>query len=101
MSKNKNIVRATAYPHIVKVEGVCGGEAIIEGTRIAVWHLVGYYYKVGMSVEELVAEWDYLHPAQVFSALAYYHDNREEIDTVREQNSYEQWEPEQAEYAFT
>jgi len=30
----------TAYPHIVKVEGVCGGEAIIEDTRIAVWHIV-------------------------------------------------------------
>jgi uncharacterized protein (DUF433 family) len=82
----------TPYPHIVKVEGVCGGEAIIEGTRIAVWHVVGYYYKVGMSVEEILAEWDYLTPAQVFSALAYYHDNREEIERVRRLNSYEYWQ---------
>lgn len=81
----------TAYPHIVKVEGVCGGEAIIEGTRIAVWHVVGYYYKVGLTAEEIVAEWDYLTPAQVFSALAYYHDNKEEIDRVRYENSYEYW----------
>lgn len=54
-----------------------------------------------MSVEEIIAEWDYLHLAQIFSALAYYHDNREEIDVVREQNSYEQWKPEPAEYAVT
>jgi uncharacterized protein (DUF433 family) len=82
----------TSYPHIVKVGGVCGGEAIVEGTRIAVWHLVGYYYKTGMSVEEILAEWDYLTPAQVFSALAYYHDHREEIERVRQQNSYEYWQ---------
>ena len=81
----------TAYPHIVKVEGVCGGEAIVEGTRIAVWHIVGYYYKVGMSVEEILADWDHLTPAQVFNALAYYHDNKEEVDRVRQRNSYEFW----------
>ena len=71
--------------------GCCGGEAIIEGTRIAGWHIVGYYYKAGMSVEEILAEWEYLTPAQVFSALAYYQDNRDEIDQVRQRNSYEQW----------
>ena len=93
-AKNKK-VSPTPYPHIVKVEGVCGGQAIIEGTRIAVWHIVGYYYKVGMSVEDILAEWYYLKPAQVFSALAYYHDNRQEIDDLREANSYEHWKQEQ------
>ncbi len=92
MSAKSRIVSPTPYPHIVKAEGVCGGQAIIEGTRIAVWHLVGYYYKVGMSVEDILAEWDYLKPAQVFSALAYYHDNKQEIDTIRKENSYEQWQ---------
>jgi uncharacterized protein (DUF433 family) len=76
------------HPYIVKQAGVCGGAAIIEGTRIAVWHIVGYYYKVGMSVEEIIAEWDRLTPAQVFSALAYYHDHRPEIDQLRAQNAY-------------
>ena len=86
------IVESTSYPHIVKIDGVCGGDAIIEGTRIAVWLIVGYYYWAGMSVEEIIAEWDYLTPAQGFSALAYYHDNREEIDRVRWENSYEYWQ---------
>ena len=90
MSATKRVVHQTSYPHIVKIDGVCGGQAIIEGTRIAVWHIVGYYYKVGMSVEDILAEWNYLKPAQVFSTLAYYHDNKQEVDEIREQNSYEQ-----------
>lgn len=89
---SERIVESTSYPHIVKIDGVCGGDAIIEETRIAVWHIVGYYYRAGMSVEEILAEWDYLTPAQVFSALAYYHDNREEIDRVRWENSYKYWQ---------
>ncbi len=94
MSTKSKKISPTPYPHIVKVEGVSGGQAIIEGTRIAVWHIVGYYYKVGMSVEAILAEWDYLKPAQVFSALAYYHDNKQEIDEIRAENSYEQWQQE-------
>ncbi len=91
MAEKVKSIQHTAYPHVVKVQGVCGGQAIIEGTRIAVWHIVDYYYKAGMTVEEILAEWDYLTPAQVFSALAYYHDNREEIDQLRQRNSYEHW----------
>ena len=43
MSTKKRVVHRTPYPHIVKIDGVSGGQAIIEGTRIAVWHIVGYY----------------------------------------------------------
>lgn len=99
MSAKDRIIHRTAYPHIVKIEGVLGGEAIIEGTRIAVWHLVGYYYKVGMSLEDILADWNYLKPAQVFSALAYYHDNKAEIDAVREENSYEHWKEQHVAHA--
>jgi uncharacterized protein (DUF433 family) len=92
MSTQERAMHPTSHPHIVKVDGVCSGEAIIEGTRIAVRHVVGYYYSAGMSIEEIVAEWDYLTPAQVFSALAYYHDHKDEIDLLRQQNSYEYWQ---------
>jgi uncharacterized protein (DUF433 family) len=91
MTEKGKSTQQTRYPHIVKAQGVCGGQATIEGTRIAVWHIVDYYYKAGMSVEEILAEWDYLTSAQIFSALAYYHDNKEEIDLIRHQNSYEHW----------
>ena len=82
-------IRHTEYPHIVKVDGVCGGEAIIENTRIAVRHLAGYYYRAGMTVEEILVEWDWLTPAQVYSALAYYHDHKDEIDRLRQANDYD------------
>jgi uncharacterized protein (DUF433 family) len=85
-------VRRTAHPHIVKVDGVGGGEAIVEGTRIAVWHLVDYYYRVGVSVELILADWDSLTAGQVFDALAYYHDNRSEIERARRENSYDYWQ---------
>jgi len=56
MSAKNRVIHRTSYPHIVKIDGVCGGQAIVEDTRIAVWHIVGYYYKVGMSVEDILAE---------------------------------------------
>lgn len=65
---------------------------IFKGTRIAVWHLVDYFYKVGMSVDEILADSDYLTPVQVFSASAYYHDNKDEIERARQENSYEYWQ---------
>ncbi len=99
MGKKERVVHRTEYPHIVRNDGVLGGDAIIEGTRIAVWHIVGYYYKVGMSVEDILAEWNYLNPAAVLSALAYYHDHKEEIDKAREENSYEHWQREQLAHA--
>jgi len=44
-----------------------------------------------MSVDAILAGWNHLTPGQVFSALAYYHDNQEEVDRVRARNSYEFW----------
>lgn len=44
------------------------------------------------AVDEIVADWDNLTSSQVFSTLAYYHDNRKEIDQVRQENSYEHWQ---------
>jgi uncharacterized protein (DUF433 family) len=80
---------APSTPHIVKVAGLRSGRPVIEGTGFEVQHIVGYYYEVGMSVDEIAHEWDYLTYAQVLSALAYYYDHREEIDRVRYENSYE------------
>lgn len=99
MKAKAKTVQNTIYPHIVKIDGILGGEAIIEGTRIAVWHIVGYYYKVGMTVEDILAEWTYLKPSQIFSALAYYHDNKAEVDATREENSYERWKQEHLPHA--
>jgi uncharacterized protein (DUF433 family) len=44
-TKERKIVR-TEHPHIVKVEGVCGGREVIVGTRIPVW-LIANFWKMG------------------------------------------------------
>ena len=63
----------TDHPHIVRVQGVCGGRPIIEGTRISVKTLVDWA-KQGLTVDDLLVE----YPLE--DALAYYEDHPEEIE---------------------
>ncbi len=85
-------VEKTDHPHIVKVKGVASGEPIILGTRIMVRTIVEQY-QLGSNVEELLWDFPQLSSAQVHDALSYYHDNREEMDRLLEQASYEYWQP--------
>jgi uncharacterized protein (DUF433 family) len=72
-------VIATEHQHIECVEGVQGGSPVIKGTRTPVKTIVGYY-KLGLSVEEILEGLPHLTPAQVYDALSYYHDHQEEIE---------------------
>lgn len=58
---------------------ICGGRIHIGGTRITV-HRIAVLYKQGQSPEEVVQTYPHLSLAQVYSALAYYHANRDEIE---------------------
>jgi uncharacterized protein (DUF433 family) len=69
----------TEYRYITRVPGICGGRPIIKGTRTPVRSLVGYY-KMGLSVEEILEGLPHLTPAQVYEALSYYHDHLSEIE---------------------
>ncbi|MBI4455129.1 MAG: DUF433 domain-containing protein [Acidobacteria bacterium] len=69
----------TAYRYISRSNAVCGGQPIITGTRTPVKSIVGYY-KLGLSVEEILEGLPHLTPAQVHEALSYYHDHQEEIE---------------------
>lgn len=69
----------TDHPHIVRVQGVCGGRPIIEGTRISVKAIVDWA-KQGLSVEEVQEQYPFLASEQIEDALAYYDDHPEEID---------------------
>ena len=69
----------TDHPHIVRMQGVCGGRPVIEGTRISVKTIVGWV-RMGMSSSEIEAQYPYISLAQVADALAYYEDHPEEID---------------------
>ena len=53
---------------------------IIAGTRMKIVELVTSVKAYGWSPEELSFQYPHLTMGQIYSALAYYSDNREEID---------------------
>jgi len=67
------------YRNIDKTAGVCGGRAVVAGTRIRVG-VVLTCYRQGMTVEEIVGHYPHLRPADVHDALAYAYDHPEEIE---------------------
>ena len=67
------------HPYITREKGVCGGRSIVRGTRIPVWSLVKWY-KLGMSVEDIIREFPQLSPSQVHDAFSYYYDSKDEIE---------------------
>ncbi len=70
----------TEHPHIVRVEGVCGGEPVIDGLRVAVRHVATLHQR-GETIPEIVESLG-LTEAQVFHALSYYFDHRDEITAL-------------------
>src|SRR5688572_29634048 len=79
MSDSATQVVDVVSEHIVKTPGTVGGRARIAGTRIRVMDVVGWR-KQGMSAEEIVRDWDWITLADVYAALAYYEDNKAEIE---------------------
>ena len=73
----------TDHPHIVRVERPAGEEAVIAGTRIAVWFIVRQL-RTGDSPEDIVESLPHLTLAGIYDAMSYYHDHRAEIDPIIE-----------------
>jgi uncharacterized protein (DUF433 family) len=68
--------------------GTCGGKPRIAGHRIRVQDIV-IWQEQGRSADEIVADFPQLSLADVYSALAYYHDHREQIDLdIREDDEF-------------
>ena len=67
--------------HIEITPEVAGGKPRIAGRRITVQNIAIWHERIGMSADEISAEYD-LTLADVFAALAYYFDNRREIDAA-------------------
>ena len=66
---------------ITHTPDVRGGRPRIVGTGVTVQRIVGWY-KLGLSPEEIAEEFGHLTLAQVHAALAYYHANRQEIESA-------------------
>jgi len=77
----KKALSAKVYPHfhVTTNRAICGGSPIIRGTRTSVANIAGFYL-LGMTAEEIQRDLPHLSLAQVFDALAFYLDYREEID---------------------
>lgn len=68
------------HQHITRTPGVCGGRACIAGHRVRVMDVVVWHEKRGMCPEEIVCQFPGITLADVYAALAYYFDNRAEIE---------------------
>ena len=65
--------------HIEITPGICGGKPRIAGHRIKVQDIVIWHERMGMSPDEIIYHHPGLTLADVYAALSYYHDRREEI----------------------
>jgi uncharacterized protein (DUF433 family) len=72
--------------HIEINPNKCGGKPCIAGTRIRVWDIHVWHNLRGQSPEQIVADFPQLSLADVYSALAYYFDHREEIQRQAKQD---------------
>jgi uncharacterized protein (DUF433 family) len=67
----------TEHPHIVRLPGVCGGEPVIDALRVTVRHVVTLHQR-GETILD-IAEALNITEAQIFHALSYFFDHRDEI----------------------
>jgi uncharacterized protein (DUF433 family) len=68
----------TLYPHIVKENGQPA--RLERHPRVRVAQIVMDYLAHGWSPEEICHQYPHLQHAEVYAAMTYYHDHRDEID---------------------
>jgi uncharacterized protein (DUF433 family) len=71
--------------HIEITPGIAGGKPHIAGHRITVQNIVIWHECMGKSADEVGAEYN-LTLADVYAALVYYFDHRDEIDQTTEED---------------
>jgi uncharacterized protein (DUF433 family) len=69
--------------HIVSTPGTCGGKPRIAKHRITVANVAVWHEKMRLTADEIADQYD-LTLAEIYAALAYYHDHRKEIDASLE-----------------
>ncbi|MDI6793470.1 MAG: DUF433 domain-containing protein [bacterium] len=76
------------HSYIERKQGVLGGKPVIRGTRISV-ALIVELQRMGKSVDEIVTLYPHLSHAQIYEALSYYYDHKEEIERMIYEDSEE------------
>jgi uncharacterized protein (DUF433 family) len=69
----------TIPSHIEVTPGVAGGKPRIAGHRITVHDIAVWHERLGLSADGISTEYN-LSLGDIYAALAYYYDHREEID---------------------
>jgi uncharacterized protein (DUF433 family) len=69
----------TLNDHIEITPETAGGKPRIAGRRITVQNIVIWHERMGHSPDEIAADYD-LSLADIYAALAYYHDHQFEIE---------------------
>ncbi|MCI0578684.1 MAG: DUF433 domain-containing protein [Chloroflexi bacterium] len=78
----------TVYQHIVQTPDIVGGKPRIAGHRITVQNIVIWHEHMGYSVDEIATQYN-LTLAEIYSALAYYYDHKQQIDeSIKESESF-------------
>ena len=70
---------STVVKHIEATPGVCGEKPRITRTRIRVQDVYIWHELYGMSADEIVDAYPHLTLADVYAALAYYHDHHDDM----------------------
>jgi uncharacterized protein (DUF433 family) len=76
---SRNALTVVVDSHIEITPGTCGGKPRIAGHRIRVQD-IALWTEEGRSADEIVADFPQLSLSDVYAALTYYHDHREQID---------------------
>ncbi len=75
---------SSVYSHITTKAKIRCGKPCPETTRVAVEDIVFYFHR-GYAVERIQEEFPQLNLAQVYAALSYYHDRKDEIDAASQE----------------
>jgi uncharacterized protein (DUF433 family) len=69
------------YPRIARDARICGGQPVVDGTRIPVATIVRSQ-QLGMDFDEILVQYPSLQAADLHAAMLYYLDHRAEIDAL-------------------
>jgi uncharacterized protein (DUF433 family) len=81
--------KANDQSRVVSSPGVCGGKPCVAGTRIRVQDVYAWHELQGLSADEIVSNYPQLAMADVYAALSYFWEHRDEI--LRQIADEESW----------
>lgn len=77
----------TNIERIVSKPNVCGGKPCLAGTRIRVQDIYVWHELQGLSADEIVSRFAHLTMGDVYAALTYYWDHRDDIQRQMQEES--------------